>query len=88
MKFKTGDLVWVKFPSQPEMPDVVSGYAGWKLRCDEHPDHYFYFLEKNLCACGSMLRHRRDDYQQKESLGSIEIIRSLMKKEGALLVSA
>jgi hypothetical protein len=88
--YKPGDLVWAKCETSSgemlEQPATVTGI--WNMLCDDHPKEYIYHLDIHPGLCGTLLRPRRDDYQQHEKLGSVETVRSLMKKEGAILVSA
>lgn len=72
MKFNIGDLVWVKWPNQPEYADEV--IRDWGCGCDDHPDAGTYGINSFLCICGYLLRLRREDYQQHEALGSIDSI--------------
>jgi len=72
MLFEIGQPVWARIPRKGELPCVVTGDAG---SCDEHPDTRVYLLDSYPSAsCGSLLRPRRDDYQQREGTGDISSI--------------
>ena len=79
MIFKPGDLVWAHLHGGREYPSgVIESIGG----CDIHPDTEAYHITgEHEYLCGSMLRPRRDDYQQKEKLGSMDVIAKLKEKQ-------
>ena len=83
MKFKPGDLVWVRSSGPPrdglpvgEYPGQVSTiYQGPLQSLVNCPIYIVNVPEKLPWVCAeTVLRPRRDDYQQHESLGSMDKI--------------
>lgn len=79
--YKPGDLVWLQVLSG-EIPAVITRVCEEMSLCKEHklPAYELDVRELATIACEILIRPRRDDYQQHEKLGSVETVRSLMKK--------
>lgn len=74
MIYKPGDLVWVKFPGQKEYPAEVITFSDLVDAggCDEHGCRAYWLSGPFVAACATLLRPRRDDYQQREGKGNLK----------------